>query len=82
MSQLVDQDVFETLRWFLRQIRVQADVARGCIAASPLGLHPLDEYGRQLSTFTVDRLDPQWDIRPVKPNVLQWRSDFPSTENS
>ena len=40
---LMHDDVFEQILRLLHELRVEADMTRTVIAASPLGLHPLEK---------------------------------------
>ena len=43
VNHLMHDDVLDEVLRFLDQLGVQADMSRSVVAASPLGLHPLEE---------------------------------------
>lgn len=60
VGEFVDDDVFEAFRGFFGEVGGEADVARGRVAASPAGFHPLDE---KLGDFDAHQPFPFGDER-------------------
>ncbi len=50
MDHFVNDDVFEQVLGFLHQLSVEADSSGPMVAATPLGLHSLEEVTRYLNT--------------------------------
>lgn len=64
MSHFVDDDVFQEILGLFDELGVQADVSGPVIAASPLGLHPLQEVAGDL------------DLQPRLPFLDENRHDL------